>query len=310
MPKVFVTLVNYNSSKNTHACLQSLGEINTEGLNLSVVVVDNASTDDSVRTISNFQFPISNKSSIKIIRSEENLGFAGGQNLGIKFALENGADYVVILNNDVILDKNLIVELFKTLTEEKDCGIVSPKIYFAKGYEFHKDRYKESELGKVIWYAGGKIDWKNVIAYHRGVDEVDKGQYEKVEQTDYASGCCEMIKKEVFEKVGFFDERYFLYYEDNDLSQRTKKKGFKIYYQPKAMLWHLNAGSAGGSGSALQDYYITRNRLLFGFNYSSLRTKIALIKESLKIIFSGRIWQKRGALDFYLGKFGKGSYRE
>jgi GT2 family glycosyltransferase len=277
-------------------------EINTEGFELNVVIVDNASKDKFTEDKKYQKF------NLKIIRSEENLGFAGGQNLGIKYALDNSADYVVVLNNDVILDKNLIVELLKTFQTEQNCGIVSPKIYFAKGYEFHKNRYKENDLGKIIWYAGGNIDWENMLASHRGVDEVDKGQYEELEQTSFASGCCEMIKREVFGKVGFFDERYFLYYEDNDLSQRTKKLGFKIFYQPKAILWHFNAGSTGGSGSALHDYYITRNRLLFGFNYSPLRVKLALVRESFKIILSGRPWQKKGALDFYLRRFGKGSY--
>jgi hypothetical protein len=304
MAKVFVTLVNYNSKNNTDVCLQSLEEINTSGFTLNVVVVDNASEE---------KFPNDKKYqnfNLELIRSEKNLGFAGGQNLGIKFALDNGADYIVVLNNDVILDKNLIIELLKTFDTEKNCGIVSPKIYFARGHEFHKDRYSQPELGKVIWYAGGKIDWRNIIASHLGVDEVDKGQYEKTEETDFASGCCEMIKREVFEKLGLFDERYFLYYEDNDLSQRARAQNFKIFYQPKASMWHLNAGSTGGSGSALHDYYITRNRLLFGSKFASLRAKIALIRESIKLMLTGRPWQKRGARDFYLGKFGKGSYRE
>jgi hypothetical protein len=304
MVKVFVTLVNYNNNETTHDCLDSLEGLNTDGFSLSVVVVDNASKEKFTEDKKYEKF------TLKIIRSEKNLGFAGGQNLGIKFALDNGADYVVVLNNDVILDKNLISELLKTFQEEKDCGIISPKIYFAKSHEFHKDRYLESELGKVIWYAGGKMDWGNILASHRGVDEVDKGQYEKVEQTDFASGCCEMIKRDVLEKVGLFDERYFLYYEDNDLSQRAKKMGFKVFYQPKGILWHLNAGSTGGSGSSLHDYYITRNRLLFGFGYSSLRTKIALIKESFRIMLTGRSWQKKGVLDFYLRRFRKGSYHE
>jgi GT2 family glycosyltransferase len=303
MTKVFITILNYNGNKDTYNCLNSLEELNTTGFELNVVVVDNASKEK-------FTEDKKYKFDLKIIRSETNLGFSGGQNLGIKFALDNGADYVVILNNDVILNKELIVELLNTFETNKDCGIVSPKIYFAKGHEFHKDRYQQNELGKVIWYAGGQIDWQNVIASHIGVDEVDKGQYQNVKEIDFASGCCEMIKREVFEKIGFFDDRYFLYYEDNDLSQRAKKQGFKIYYQPKAMLWHINAGSAGGSGSGLQDYYITRNRLLFGFGYATFRTKIALCRESLKNILTGRPWQKKGALDFYLRKFGKGSYGE
>jgi hypothetical protein len=281
-----------------------LDELNTTDFELNVVVVDNASEEKFTndKKYQNFN--------LELIRSEKNLGFAGGQNLGIKFALDNGADYIVVLNNDVILDKNLIIELLKTFQTEKDCGIVSPKIYFARGHEFHKDRYSQPELGKVIWYAGGKIDWQNVIASHLGVDEVDKGQYGKTEETDFASGCCEMIKREVFEKSGLFDERYFLYYEDNDLSQRARAQNFKIFYQPKAIMWHLNAGSTGGSGSTLHDYYITRNRLLFGSKFASFRAKIALIRESVKLMLAGRPWQKRGARDFYLGKFGKGSYRE
>jgi len=304
MPKVLISLIDFNGSENTLLCLDSLDNVKVEGFELSVVVVDNASKEkfQTEKKYKNF--------SLKIIRSETNLGFAGGQNLGIKYGLDNGVDYFVILNNDVILEDNFLLELLKTFVSQKDCGIVSPKIYFAKGHEFHKDRYEEKDLGKVIWYAGGKMDWQNMIAAHRGVDEVDKGQYEKLEKTDFASGCCEIIKREVFKNVGLFDDKYFLYYEDNDLSQRAKKAGFAIYYQPNAFLWHLNAISTGGSGSSLQDYYITRNRLLFGFKYASFKTKLALIKESLRLIFAGRPWQKKGALDFYLRKFGKGSYHD
>jgi len=304
MPKILVSLVNFNGDKDTLSCLDSLDKAKIEGFELSAVVIDNASKENFQveRKYQNFE--------LKIIRSDINLGFAGGQNLSIKWGLENGCDYFMILNNDVILDENLLLELLKTFDKEKNRGIVSPKIYFAKGHEFHKDKYKEEEKGRVIWYAGGKIDWQNLIATHRGVDEVDMGQFEKQEETDFASGCCEMIKREVFEKVGLFDEKYFLYYEDNDLSQRAKKAGFTIYYQPKAKLWHLNAGSTGGSGSTLQDYYITRNRLLFGFEFASFKTKLAMVRESVKLIFSGRPWQKKGALDFYLGRFGKGSYHD
>lgn len=304
MPNVFITLLSYNSSKNTLSCLESLDNINVDKFTLNVVVIDNASTE-IFKTDKTYQ-----KFKLKIIRNEENSGFAGGQNLGIRYALDEEADYIIILNDDVILDKDFLTNLLKTFSEEENCGIVSPKIYFAKGHEFHKDRYKEDEKGKVIWYAGGKIDWQNVFAYHRGVDEVDSGQYEKLEQTDFASGCCAMIKRGVFEKIGLFDERYFLYYEDNDLSQRAIRAGFEIFYQPKAFLWHLNAGSTGGSGSILHDYYITRNRMLFGLKFASARAKRALIKESFKLILTGRPYQKRGAIDFYLRKFRKGSFYE
>lgn len=302
MPNVFVSIINYNGNKDTLLCLKMLDELNTEGFRLEVVVVDNASkevfkTNDKFK---NFK--------LHILNSKTNLGFSGGQNLGIKYALNKKADYVVVLNNDVLIDKNLILELLKTFKIKKDAGLVCPKIYFAKGYEFHKGRYEEKDLGKVFWYTGGIMDWKNVIASHRGVDEVDKGQYNELIKTDFVTGCCVMIKKEVFKDAGFFDDDYFLYYEDNDLSQRAKKMGFECYYQPEAFLWHLNAGSSGGSGSFLHDYFITRNRLLFGFKYASVRARFALFKEGLWLMFFGRKWQKRGVFDYFSKNLRQGSY--
>ena len=301
MVKVFITTITFNSHKATLECLESIEKLEKENFELFVMVIDNASKEvfETSREYKNFK--------LKVLRSEENLGFSGGQNLGIRNALKEGADFIIVLNNDTILNRKLIKSLIASF--KADVGIVSPKIYFAKGYEFHKDRYKETEKGKVFWYAGGIIDWSNVIAKHRGVDEVDKGQYSKVSEIEFATGCCMALRKEIFQNVGFFDDKYFLYLEDCDLSKRVKMKKLKVIYQPNAVLWHKNAASAGGSGSALQDYYITRNRLLFGFKYASVRAKLALIKESIKLMFSGRQWQKKGIRDFYLQRFGKGSFK-
>ena len=301
--KIFVAAINFNNSKITLKFLESLRKINKEDFQLFVTIVDN-STKEKIDIKEN-DFKDLN---LKIIDPQKNTGFTGGNNLAIKYALSQNADYVLIINNDVVLDKDLVSELLKTIDSEENIGVAVPKIYFAKGFEFHKGRYKEEDLGKVFWYGGGKIDWKNMIATHRGVDEVDQGQFNKKEETEYATGCCMLIKKEVFEKVGLFDEKYFLYFEDADLSQRIKRAGYKIIYQPSATLWHENAGSTGGSGSLLQDYFMSRNRLMFGFKYAPFRTKLALFKESLKILLKGRPNQKKGVRDFYLKRFGKGSY--
>lgn len=301
MQKVFVSILNFNGRENTLGCLDSIQKINKENFDLEVIVIDNGSKEK-------INLPPSYLREVHLIKSSQNLGFSGGHNLGIKYALENLADYVLILNNDTILDENLIYELLKTAKSDAKIGIVVPKIYFAKGYEFHKNRYTKDEEGRVFWYAGGIMDWKNVIGHHRGVDGIDHGQYDIVEETDFATGCCMLVAKEVFERVGFFDEKYFLYYEDNDLSQRARKAAFRIFYNPKAILWHKNAGSVGGSGSNLQDYYISRNRMLFGAKFAPLRSKFSLIRESFKLLLTGRFWQKKGILDFYLGNFGKGSF--
>jgi hypothetical protein len=284
--------------------LESLKNIKRENFELTIVVVDNSSKEEfDLKSGYMEDIPL------VVVKNKENLGFAGGHNVAIKYAIKNGADYVLILNNDTYVDKNFLEELLKATDRDKKIGVLVPKIYFAPGFEFHKDRYKKSDLGKVFWYAGGEMDWDNVIGRHRGVDLVDKGQFDKTEETEIATGCCMMVKKEVFEKIGLFDEKFYLYYEDADLSEKTKKAGYKIVYVPKSILWHKNAGSAGGSGSVLQDYYITRNRLLFGVRYASFRAKLALIKESFLILLTGRYWQKRGVLDFYLNKFGKGSFK-
>ncbi|MBI2031286.1 MAG: glycosyltransferase family 2 protein [Candidatus Levybacteria bacterium] len=303
MKNIFISLINFNGRQNTIDCLESIEKLNSAGPKLNVVVIDNNSKEKF--TIRDLRF----KNQIKIIRNEQNLGFSGGHNVGIDFALSKDADYILILNNDTIVDSNLVQELLRELEKNSKVGIATPKIYFFPGFEFHKDRYKKDELGRVIWYAGGQIDWNNIIGKHTGVDEVDNGQYNHILETEFASGACMLIKRELIEKIGKFDEKYFLYYEDADFCQRSKKTGYKTIYAPRAILWHKNAGSAGGSGSELQDYYLTRNRLLFGMKYAPYRSKLALLKESIILLTKGRKWQKKGVRDFYSGKFGKGSFQ-
>lgn len=299
--KASVVILNYNGGKVTMDCLDSLRKNKPESIEVSIIVVDNASKDGPVDEIKE-KYP-----EIVFIKNEENLGFTGGCNTGMKYALEDGADYVILLNNDTVVDKDLVQNLVKGAGDDSVGGVV-PKIYFAKGYEFHKDRYESRDLGKVIWYAGGKMDWANLIGHNIGVDEVDNGQFDKKVETDLATGCCFLIKASVLRKVGLFDDKFFLYYEDADLTQRIKRAGYKIMYEPKAVLWHKNAVSSGGSGSKLQDYYISRNRMLLGMRYAPLRTRLALVRESITILKSGREWQKIGIKDFYLRIFGKGTF--
>ena len=169
--KVFIIILNFNGKDDTLACIESVEKLEVGSETLEVIIVDNGSS----------QRLMINDEGLKIIRNEKNLGYAGGNNVGITYALEHEADYILVLNNDTIVDKNLVRELLKTAEKDGKIGIVAPKIYFAKGHEFHKDRYKENERGKVFWYAGGKMDFANVLGSHRGVDEMDSGQYEKEE---------------------------------------------------------------------------------------------------------------------------------
>ncbi len=303
MNKVFIVILNWNGGKDTLECLDSLLHcyITVKQNRIEIVVVDNGSTDGSVEELKNKNTEINNK--FAIIENKKNLGFAEGNNVGIKYALENGADYIFLLNNDTLANQNLVDKLLEAMENDKSIGIAGPKIYFAPGYEFHKDRYKNEDKGKVLWYAGGIIDWKNIYASHKGVDEVDHGQHDELSETDFVTGCAMMLKREVFERIGLFDKRYFLYWEDNDFCQRAKRAGFKVVYVPQASMWHKNASSSDKPGSTTHQYYQTRNRLLFGMKYGQLRTKFALFRESLRFLLAGGIKQQ-AVSDFYLRKFG------
>lgn len=302
MKKVAIVVLDYKNKKDTQECIKSIEHLEIQDVSLSVIVVNNdTSTTYEVKDFSEHM-------SLTIINSTINGGYTGGNNQGIEQAKASGAEYILLLNNDTIVDKKLLKELLSVLEKDPKIGLISPKIYFFKGNEFHKDRYKEKDLGHVFWYAGGIMDWKNVLGKHRGVDEVDEGQYDTVQKTDFATGCCMFFKTSIIDEVGLFDPKFFLYYEDSDFNQRVKNKGYTIFYAPQAVIWHKNAGSTGGSGSGLQDYFISRNRLLFGMKYAPLRAKIALVREAFSLLTKGRDWQKKAVRDFFLGKFGKGSY--
>lgn len=296
--KVFVIVLSWNSEEYISKCLDSLQRLAGKP---EIIVVDNASTDASVAFIKK------NYPKLKILKNSRNLGYAEGNNVGIRYALDHGADYVWIVNPDVVVAPDCLSAFLAAAQKYPNPGIFTPKIYFAPGYEFHKDRYSKKEQGKVIWSAGGLMDWANLIGSHRGVDEVDIGQYNSDTLTHFATGATIFIRRTVFDQIGLIDPKYYLYYEENDFCQRAKKAGWLIMYIAGAVAWHSNA-RATGIGSPLQDYYIARNRMLFGMRWTPLRTKIALIRNSLFLIRTGRPWQRRGVLDFYLMRFGQGSY--
>ncbi len=303
---VFVVILNWNREADTVDCLKGIKEIPLKDFMLTAVVVDNNSRKESKDTIR--QYIERNRDlDIRLIENDENLGFAAGNNVGINYAVENEADYVFILNNDAVIEKKAITNLISAAEANPNAGILTPKIYFAPGFEFHKDRYKENEIGRVIWSAGGVIDWSNVYGINRGVDEVDNGQYNDMTAVDFATGAAMFVHSDIFRQIGYFDERYFMYYEDADLSVRVKNLDKDIIFVPNAVVWHKVAQSSG-IGSDLNDYFISRNRMLFGIQYATLRTKFALFKESIRFLIKGRKWQKKGIKDYYRGKFGKGSW--
>lgn len=281
--KIVVVILNFKVKNLALKCINSVKKSSWE--NLEIVMVDNNSQDGLEEETNKLE-------GVKFIQTGKNLGYTGGNNIGIKKGLEMGAELILILNPDTTISKDIVEILAKSL-EKEDAGIIGPKIYFS------------SDSEKKIWYAGGVFDTANVIGSHRGVNEEDHGQYNKIEETDYVSGAAMMVKAEVFNKIGFFDERYFLYYEDSDFCFRARKAGFKIIYNPKAIVYHENAKSTG-LGSPLQDYFITRNRMYFASKFLPFRTKFALLREGIRNL--GSKIRRMALFDFLTSNFGKGSF--
>src|SRR5450756_1618508 len=211
-----VVIVNWNGKEMLQNCLSSFF-VNTKSPECKVVVVDNASTDGSVEMLQ-AQFP-----QIKLIRNPRNTGFSKANNQGIRFALENGAKYILLLNNDVeITAGRWLEDLSDVFESDTKIGIVGCKLLYPDG---------------TIQHAGGII--KLQVPYHRGKCAKDTGQYDKVEFVDYVTGAVLLIKSDVIRRIGLLDEGFTpLYFEDTDWYVRARLYGYKVVYTPNPTLIH------------------------------------------------------------------------
>lgn len=304
-PKIALIILNWKQPELTFDTISSIFKCQSQGFDYHIFLVDNGSPDDS---LIQFKDKYGKNKKVTILETKQNLGYAGGNNYGLKVAVKKRFDYYLVANNDILVAPDFLQKLFNE-SQKYPNAILTPKIYFAPGYEYHKDRYSKNDIGKVIWAVGSQIDWNNVYGTNIGIDEVDHGQYDQTQpKIDFISGCCFLVSHRILKKIGIFDEKFYLYMEDSDLTLRAFRAGFELRLVPQSVIWHCNSGSSK-PGSFLQDYFITRNRLLFGFRYASLRTKFALFRESIRFLFTGSPWRKRGVLDFYIGRFGKGSWQ-
>lgn len=239
-PEISFIVVNYNGLANTRELLRSI-ERYINGISYEIVVVDNGSFKNESLNLSE-EFPKAVN-----IRSDKNLGFSGGNNLGIK---ASSGQYIMLINNDALLCDSSISELVKTLETDPSIGAVSPKIYFLNPPD-------------TIQYAGF-TDLTKITLRNRtiGYNEYDRGQYDKPTETASTHGAAMLVKREVIERVGFMPEIYFLYYEELDWCVKMRECGYKLMYQPAAVVIHKESQSIG-SDSYIKRYYMTRNRLLF-----------------------------------------------
>ena len=234
--EVSIITINYNGLNDTCALIETI----PFNENMEVIVVDNASDNQEGETIA-LRYP-----QVKIIKSERNLGFAGGNNLGIQSAK---GKYLLLINNDTIIRDFNIQALIDRMESSPYIGIVCPKIKFAWG-------------NNPIQYTGySRLSRVSVRNHAIGYNEEDQGQYETAHPTPYAHGAAMMLKREIIDKVGLMPECYFLYYEELDWSMRFTRAGYQIWYEPKCTIYHKESQSTG-QNSPFRTYYLTRNRLL------------------------------------------------
>lgn len=278
-PKVFIIVLHYKNWKDTNECLSSLDKLDYpstgSGQGFEIIVIDN---------------------------DKENKGFAGGNNIGIKQALKKDADYILLLNNDTIVEPDFLKGLIKAGESDKEAGILGPVIYEYPSNKIH--------------FTGGKINWLYTKGTHvqgtRNNPPAGEAGKQETKETDYVTGCCMLIKREVIDKIGLMSEDYFLYYEDVDWCLRARKAGFKCIIVSTAKIWHkVSQGLSEASFSYI--YYHFRNGLLLSKQNATFFIKIIAYFISFLVYFKQLIkspskWTKAiklGIRDFYKGNFGE-----
>lgn len=263
-PSVYIVLVNYNGYEDTEACIKSLRSIHYS--NYSIIVVDNASTDGSYNELEKI-----NEKFI-LLKSEKNLGFSGGNNIGIKYALQQGADYIMLLNNDTLVEPDFLNIMIDTTKSSDNLGIVGCKMMY----------YPQSD---TIWYGGGYIDWNKYSGVHENQGNRDS-QKDNIREVTFLTGCCMLIKRSTVEKVGYLSEEYFMYLEDLDYCAKVLDNNLKIIYNPEAKIYHKVSASTGGEESSFAIKWGTRNRFVFFKKYSKSKSFIKRSRAFLFLIMS------------------------
>ena len=267
LPLVVTVILNTNRKVDTLEALQSLSENTYPGHH--IIVLDNASTDGSVTAIQQ-SFP-----QAQVIELVQNLGYAGNNNVGIQAAIDAGADWVLVLNEDTILAPDCIARLVEVGESNPRIGIVGPMVY----------HFNEPN---VIQSAGGMMSptW---VSYHLSQNEVDTGKYTVPHEVDWISGCAIMVRRAAIEQAGMIDERFFYYWEETEWCLRVRKAGWKIFNNPQAHLWHKGVQRDYRPGPNVT-YYSTRNRLLMlSKHHAPLSIRFATWLEFLRRLISWTI---------------------
>lgn len=292
MPNVGIVISNYNGWQDTVRCLESLQKQTCR--DFEIILLDDASTNDSVQQLQQHL-----TDNTVFLPQQENTGFAAVNNVGMRRALADGCQWVLLLNNDTVAAPDFV----ETLLRETPAGAVScPKMLFL-------------DPPDEIWFAGGELDRATGKVKHLGGHEKDGPAYAEKKQVSFITFCCVLLPRQVIERVGFLDETLFMYCEDVDYCIRLADAGVPMWFLPDARIWHKAGGSAGGM---LSVYYITRNTLYLTCKgkspaYIRARTLPVLLTGAARYALTKLLGRKkgrsygafRGALDFWRGRMGR-----
>jgi GT2 family glycosyltransferase len=286
-PLVSAIVLNWNGRDDLIECLESLTKVNYP--NLEVIVVDNASTDGSVDAMRS-------KFDVTIVENKQNLGFGGGCNSGLAIA---SGEYLLFMNNDVIADEEFLTELVNVAESNPKIGIAGPKVY---------NYYRKNELSST----GGEISLAKGVMREFGAYEEDHGQYDKIRNVDFVTGCVMLVRKSLIDAIGTFDQQYFIYLDDVDFCMRASRAGFVTMYVPSSKIWH-KVSATFGYVSPLSFYYSLRNRIIFEKKFASDVQKLIFVvyfmyesalffgycilrgrKELIRPFFNGLSWHLTG----------------
>ncbi len=247
-PLVSAVLLNWNGYEHTSTCLASLAEASYP--NLNIIVVDNGSKDASVEQLREL---VRDRPAINLLENPENLGFARGCNVGIRYAYELGADYILLINNDSTAAPGFLEPAVKAAENDPSVGLVSGKIYLGRG-------------GSELWYAGGNIDLLKGSVTVAGFRETDRGQYDQCRTIGFVTGALMLIKRSVIDSIGPLPEEYFFGQEEWDYSLAAQRAGFRLLYVPQFVTYHLSDGSHSNADPRFV-YNSYRNKLIFQQKY-------------------------------------------
>jgi len=247
-PLVLAVVVNWNGEEVLGPCLETL--LASTYPNLRVLVVDNDSTDASV-ALTKERFP-----SVRVVEMEKNEGYASGVNAGLEAAREEGAEYALLLNNDIELDAGAVGAMVRAASGRERVAFVGPLIYY-------------HDRPDVVWSAGGAVSMWTGNIRHLGLRDRDKGQFTEVVSVDYVTGCAMLASMEAVESVGVMDEGYYMYNEDTDWCVRAREAGYEVLFAPEARIWHKVSMSSGGGLTSYKIY----NRLRSTGRFFSLHAR-------------------------------------